>query len=147
MNKLNIFIAAPISGFSSKYKYLNYRNGVLKMIEALRKDCVVFSEIENFTKLDSYDEPGKSAIEDFNKILNSDVFILMHPSKMQTSALIELGYAIAHKKNIIIVSQKKFLPFLTLGLCDVIDNVKLVETSKISEEIINKVCLYVGNWQ
>ncbi len=146
MNKLNIFIAAPISGFSDENQYLKYRNGVLKMIEILRKEHVVFSEIENFEKLDSYDDPGKSALEDFNKISNSDVFILMHPSKMQTSALIELGYALAHKKNIIIVSRKKYLPFLTLGLCDVMENVKLIETIDVSDETINEVCVYVSKW-
>ncbi len=146
MNKLSIFIAAPISGFSNETQYLEYRNGVLKMIEVLRKEHVVFSEIENFAKLDSYEDPGKSALEDFNKISNSDVFILMHPTKMQTSALIELGYALAHKKNIIIVSQKKHLPFLTLGLCDVMDNVKIIETANVNDETINKVCICISKW-
>lgn len=146
MNKLNIFIASPISGFSDENQYLEYRNGVLKLIEILRKDHIVFSEIENFAKLDSYDDPGKSALEDFNKISNSDVFILMHPTKMQTSAFIELGYALAHKKNIIIVSQKRYLPFLTLGLCDVMDNVKLIETTNVSDETINKVRICISKW-
>ena len=116
------------------------------MIQELRKEHIIFSEIENFVKLDSYDDPKTSALKDFNMILKSDVFIWMHPNKMQTSAMIELGYALAHKKNIIIISQKDYLPFLALGLCDVIDNVKLIETSTINHDITNKVLSFLKNW-
>lgn len=145
MNKLNVFIATPISGFDDENDYVKYRNSVLEMIGELRKEYIVFSEIENFTKLDSYDDPGKSALEDFNMILKSDIFILLHPAKMQTSTMVELGYALAHKKNIIIISQKKHLPFLTLALCNVIDNVTLIETSDINNAITDKVVSLMKN--
>lgn len=146
MNKLNIFIATPISGFDDENEYLQYRNAVLKMIGELRKEYIVFSEIENFTKLDLYDEPKKSALKDFNMILKSDIFICMHPAKMQTSAMIELGYALAHKKNIIIISHKNNLPFLALGMCDMANNVKLIETSNIDNDTTNQLLSLIKKW-
>ena len=139
MNKLKIFVAAPISSFSDKDQYKCHRNGIIEMIKALRKDNTVFSEVERLSNLDSYDDPGASVLEDFDKISKSDIFILVHPVKMQTSTLIELGYALAHEKNIIIVSNEFCLPFLAQGLCSVNENVILIKSAEINDDTINKV--------
>ena len=98
MNKLKIFIATPISSFSNNKEYLNFRYIIMNLVSELRKDFCVYSEIEEFVKMNSFDEPAKAISKDFDNILISDFFILIHPSKMQTSTLIELGYAFAHKK-------------------------------------------------
>lgn len=117
MNNKKIFLAAPISGFAYENEYLEYRKKVLNLISFLRDNSFyVYSEIEGVTNKDSYDSPEISVKNDFNRINNSDIFLLLHPKKSQTSTLIELGYAYAKEKKIIIVGSTTVLPYLALGL-------------------------------
>lgn len=64
-----------------------------------------------------YASPEESAITDLNAIENATHFILFYPYKTSTSALIELGYALALRKKILIaVPDLKELPYLAQGL-------------------------------
>lgn len=99
MNRIKFFLAAPISGFNEELEYKKNRENLLELIRKLSIKFNVYSEILNIGTLASYDEPGKSAIKDFAEIDESDIFIIYHPANMQTSTLIELGYAVAKQKN------------------------------------------------
>ena len=145
MSKMKIFIDSPISGYSDNEHYICYKKGVLNLIKELRKDHIVYSETEKISDINSYDNPGKSALKDFCKIQESDVFILVHPAKMQTSTFIELGYDIAHNKRIVIVSEKNNLPFLTLGLCDIFNNVRIVPYMNLNDTTIRMGSLCINS--
>jgi nucleoside 2-deoxyribosyltransferase len=114
---MNIFLAAPISGFDNIKEYQQYRNGVILLIEKLRKYYCVYSELEQVDNIETYDSPEQSVKKDFQAIENSDVFLLLHPKRMQTSSFIELGFAYALNKKILIVSEQEDLPYMALGLC------------------------------
>ena len=140
MNQFRIFLAAPISGCANEAEYQSVKDSVLTLIRALRSEgYVVSSELEDISGNDSYDSPGSSVIKDFGQILMSDVFLWFHPRKMQTSALIELGYAYAHDKNIIMVSPMEALPYMALGLPEVKPNVHIVEAASIDEKTISQI--------
>lgn len=139
MNKVKIFLAAPISGFKNESEYRKNRENLLGLINKLSIKFCVYSEISNIGTLDSYDEPGESAIKDFNKISESDIFVLYHPMNMQTSTLIELGYAVAKEKKIIIVGEKDVLPYLALGLSKYSSSIKLLSASELNEDIFEQV--------
>jgi nucleoside 2-deoxyribosyltransferase len=113
---MKIFLAAPISGFNNINEYKDYRNRVILLIEELRKYFCVYSELEKVDNIETYDSPEQSVKKDFQAIEDSDVFLLLHPQKMQTSSFIELGYAYALNKKILIVSKKENLPYMALGL-------------------------------
>lgn len=141
MDKLfGIFISTPISGFSDKSEYYNYREIVLKLISKLRESYSVCSEVEQIAGLETYDSPGKSVTEDFESIRNNDVFLFLHPSKMQTSSLIELGYAIALDKKIVIVGRKEDLPYLAVGLESFSNKTVIIDISISSDKHFNQVC-------
>jgi nucleoside 2-deoxyribosyltransferase len=85
--------------------------------EKIRKSYSVYPKLENVNDVETYDSPEQSVKKDFKAIEDSDVFILLHPKKMQASSFIELGYAYALDKKILIVSEKENLPYIALGLC------------------------------
>jgi nucleoside 2-deoxyribosyltransferase len=114
---MKIFLAAPISGFDNIDEYKEYRNRVILLIKELRKLFCVCSELEKVDNIETYDSPEKSVKKDFQAIEDSDVFLLLHPHKMQTSSFIELGYAYALNKKILIIAEKEELPYMALGLC------------------------------
>lgn len=139
MNK-TIFLATPISGFPDNEGYLLYRAKVLKLISTLRENSInVYSEIEKIIETDSYDSPAQSVIDDFQKIIEADLFLMLHPLRLQTSTLIELGYAYALHKRIIIVGAKKTLPFLALGFPEVSNNATIIESLDINDSIAQAI--------
>ena len=114
-----IFIAAPISGFDDKNEYKKYKTMIINLARDLRNNGFsVCTELEKTSGLGAYDAPDKSVDEDFQSICANDLFLMIHPRKMQTSSLIELGYALGQRKKIIIVANKEELPFLAKGLID-----------------------------
>lgn len=140
MTKTSIFIAAPISGFEDQGEYAHYRKNVVKLISSLRNmHCEVYSELEKLTTASGYDSPEMSVKADFFRIQRSDIFLLLHPKRMQTSALIELGYACAYAKTIIIVGPNKALPFLACGLRAFHCSVYYVDTQLINGEVIHEI--------
>lgn len=131
-NKAGIFISTPISGFESEEEYLGYRKIVLSLIERLRSSFNVCSEIEQITGVNTYDSPSKSIQDDLYSIQNNDVFLFLHPFKTQSSSLIELGYAIALNKKIVIVGSRKDLPYLAIGIDSYSPSAIIVDVKELS---------------
>jgi hypothetical protein len=138
-----VFISTPISGFSTKKEYEEYRNTVLELISALRKECLICSEIEKVLGKSDYDTPAKSVEDDFRNIRDNDIFILLHPGRMQTSSLIEFGYACAYKKKIIMVASQKDLPYLAIGYAEYSVDAVIVETEKLSHKDFCRILLEI----
>lgn len=145
MNRKRIFLAAPISGFSNEEECNEYRDKILDLVQYLRENSfTVYSEVEKVTGKSDYDSPGTAVENDFKKICESDVFLLLHPRKIQTSSLIELGYAYAKKKRIVIVGPKTALPYLALGLPSVNSNILIIDASMSVVGIFEQI-LYAIN--
>ena len=135
-----VFISTPISGFSTQNDYLSYRRKVLKLIEFLRaNDYEVCSEVESISSEDKYDSPAKSVKDDFESIERNDFFILLHPARMQTSSLIELGYACAKNRKIIAVGKKNDFPYLVIGFADYNSNARIIETEDLDEAVFHRI--------
>lgn len=139
MSKLSIFLAAPMSGFKDELQYKKNRKNLIGFINKLNKKYVVYSEILHIQSMDSYDDPGQSAIKDFDEISRSDVFIMYHPMYMQSSTLIELGYAVAKQKKIILIAQPDMLPYLALGLSSYSSDICIVPSSELNGDVVNQV--------
>ena len=114
-----IFVSTPITGFGNMQDFLSFKECAVSVIDLLKSQgYIVYNEFEHIESENCFDSPSKSVDEDFMKIEKSDVFILIHPRRMQTSSLIELGYACALQKRIIIIGNFNDLPFLAKGLRD-----------------------------
>ena len=55
--------------------------------------------------------------------------MLLHPARMQTSSLVEFGYACAFNKKKLVVAKKLDLPFLIIGYAEDNDSARIVNTS------------------
>lgn len=139
MNKLKIFLATPISGFQSEDQYIQYRKSVLLLIASLGNNYEVYCELQKIIDIVSYDSPQDSLKKDFNAIEESDIFILLHPMRMQSSTLIELGYACALRKKLIIVGAQNDLPYLVNGLTEPDYDSIIINSSEIDDKIITEV--------
>ena len=124
--KPKIFIATPIAGFSDEKVYNNFRIKIKALTRKLDKNFSIISEILNISNVASYDSPSQSAAKDFQNIESSSIFVLIYPQRMPTSALVELGYALALKKRILIITTEQgILPYMLKELDKVYSNVQI----------------------
>lgn len=125
----NIFIATPIAGFLNKNDYKMYKKLIEEIVVEINRTNIfgnVYCEITNLDDIADYDSPAASAAKDFNNVLNSEYFILLYPQRVVSSALIELGYALAKEKKILIISSdKNALPYMALELDKIYHNVTI----------------------
>lgn len=148
MNKINnkIFIATPISGFSEITEYLNFRTFTMQLVAVLReKGYFVCTEVERIADPSDYSSPQKSIKEDFDNILSSDVFVFLHPKLMQTSSLIELGFACASNKKIVIVGNDDVLPYLVKDLPKSDIHAIKIDLIDHSREQVARICDAIDN--
>jgi len=121
-----VFIATPIAGFADKNEYNAFRSKIKALNRKISKKINVISEILKVSDVSGYDSPSLSASQDFANIEDSSYFILIYPQKIPTSALVELGYALALKRKILILStSQEILPYMLKELDKVYDNVKI----------------------
>lgn len=140
-----VFLSAPISSFEENTRYNEFREFILKLVVSLRHiGLEVYSEVELISSYDDFDSPTESVEVDFSMIRLSDIFLLVHPCKMQTSSLIELGYAYALNKKIIIIANKIDLPYMALGL----EGIKIIDVAEMDEsaltDIIDQTIEYIS---
>lgn len=117
---MKIFLSTPIAGFSSEVEYEEYRKQLMGLHEKLCKiygKDSIFAAFANTSTFSDYDSPEVSAQNDIEAIKNCDLFIIFYPGKIATSALVELGIAVAEQKYIILVSPKlSTFPYMVQGL-------------------------------
>lgn len=73
------------------------------------------------------------------EIDESSVFIIYHPQKIQSSTLIELGYAVAKEKIIIIISEYNNLPYMALGLPKYNEKINIINSLELNENAYIKI--------
>lgn len=141
-----VFIATPISGFSRIDEYQRFRTFVLQLVSTLREEgYFVCTEVERITDLNDYSSPQKSIKDDFDSILASDIFLFVHPKSMQTSSLIELGFACASNKKIVIVGNVDVLPYLAKNLPETDIHAIRIDFVDYSNEQNKRICDAVDN--
>ena len=137
----DLFVSAPMAAFDTDQEFKAARNATLDVVRGIKKHCRfkdVFyagNEIESRKDFESED---LSVVEDYDACYRSKYFILIYPRKIATSALIELGWAMAHMKPIIIFAKdREDLPFLVKNADSVFANLRIYEY-KTSADITDR---------
>lgn len=143
MEKKSLFIASPISVFESEEEFSKFHGWLQKLIDEIRADNFfenVFCAAEQVSSNNEIDDPVDSVIEDIAEIEKATSFLLIYPKKSPTSALIELGYALAKNKNIVIARHAESpLPFMATKLDRVYDTVKLLTYLETNSKSISEI--------
>lgn len=137
----DLFVSAPMAAFETEKEFQSSRNAVFDVVRGIKKTCKFNSvfyagnEIESQKEFESED---MSVVEDYDACCRSKYFMLIYPQKIATSALIELGWAMAHRKPTIIFTKTRIdLPFLARNADAVFSNIRIYEY-KTSADISNR---------
>ena len=146
----NIFIATPIAGFLNKNDYKMYKKLIEEIVVEINRTNIfgnVYCEITNLDDIADYDSPAASAAKDFNNVLNSEYFILLYPQRVVSSALIELVYALAKGKKILIISSdKNALPYMALELDKIYHNVTIKYSKFTFHNLFDYIKAFCCKW-
>jgi hypothetical protein len=93
-----IFLSTPISSFDSDEERKVYKILAEKFISSVKElfpAANVCTEILEHSTTEEFDNPESALVADFNAISSCTHFVLVYPRPLATSALMELGYAMA----------------------------------------------------
>jgi hypothetical protein len=137
----DLFVSAPMAAFETNQEFQSSRSAIVNMVRAMKKYCQfkdVFYGGQEIESKEDFESEDLSVVENYDALFRSRYFIFIYPKKIATSALIELGWAMAHKKPIIIFAKKRDeLPFLVKNADSVFANIRIYEY-KTSSEITNR---------
>ncbi len=146
----NLFVSTPISAFDDNDQYILFRNwltGLLCKIQSKSYFDQIFCVADLVKDQNSLDDPKKSLISDLAELDNSTCFLLIYPKPTATSALIELGYALAHKKNILLVHPESTdLPFMACQMHKVYENVTKLQVKGFNQVAIDEICKQINEY-
>jgi nucleoside 2-deoxyribosyltransferase len=113
---LDLFIAAPMSGYQSDAEYRRTRGLVMSLIAALkdaRPNARIYFAGTGIETSADFTGQKMAMQDDLAALQRSDVFILIYPEKVHSSVLVEAGYALALRiPTIVLVRRKADLPYL-----------------------------------
>jgi hypothetical protein len=116
MDGARIFIAAPMSGFSSEEDYIFHREKVLAIcenLEANRAISSVYFAGRRLSHASTFDDPKEAMRLDFMALKGCSLFVLYYPSPIRSSVLVEAGIAIGFQKSCFFACrQLSDLPYL-----------------------------------
>lgn len=128
--RYDVFISYPIAGAKNKTEKNETKDFIIQIEKKLKtwgyKE--VFNATTYFDKEHDNQPPAVASKIDLMAVQDSKNFILIYPTKVATSALVELGYALGGDKNILICTTNiKILPFLVRGFNEAFKNVRIIE--------------------
>lgn len=111
-----IFISSPMSSFANNQSYADHRRDIMQVVAALRRDCgfsKVYCASERFEFIDDFEAQNIAFDKDSRALRNSDRFLMIYPSSLASSVLVEAGMALAlHKPSVYWVATSAKLPFM-----------------------------------
>ena len=116
--------------------YKQVRETVLELKRSASQDFEgIYAPMENAEDAKKFTPGPIALVEDIRAIQRCEFYILYYPkAPYQSSVLVEVGYAIAAKKNILIFTKsRKDLPFLLRNADSRIGNLRIVDDEEWSQ--------------
>lgn len=132
---MKLFLATPISSLPDPEAFAAYRESVARLAAALQKEHTVFCELAGLEALGQYVSPRHSFQRDISALDACDALILHYPAPTPTSALIELGYAVAANKAVLLLTpDRSRLPYLVQELDEARERCRIIESADLGAE-------------
>lgn len=142
-----LFISTPISTFSQVelLQFENWCRGLETKLKDEFDGLGIYCAILGLMNSSDFDNPETSVRKDLEALSSCSGFVMLYPKKVASSVLIELGYAIALKKPILIITHaRNELPHLTKGLEISAERVKILEVKSIQNESLSHIVEFIS---
>lgn len=116
--RYDIFLSMPMASTVSPEKYEEARAFAISWKRTLteRHRLSVYFGGETIEKRPDFENHDEALSKSFGALMNSEAFVLVYPTRVVSSCLIELGMAMVRGIPVVVfVSDKRQLPFLMQG--------------------------------
>ena len=153
MSKPNsFFLSIPISSYPDGEDLEKFKEAVLCLLRRLRSSNnkpKIYCALEHIPLTGDFNDPTHGAKRDLAELDSARVMIIIYPKKTPTSALIELGYAIAKKKKVMCITpSREILPYMSQGFDLLYENFELLEADIFNMKTLDLIdsCLSRRGW-
>lgn len=119
-DRYGAYISTPMDGFGDDDILKIHREDILKLVDYLETNLGrrVFTAYRDIDRSSDFESEERAFVENFQRIKNSKVFILVLPDKVYSSVFIEVGIALALGKKCLLFlpENAQDVPFLLRGL-------------------------------
>lgn len=127
--KKNVFISSPMASIEDPTEYQKFQKDMKQIQNALKISCKVknvYYPGENIEGKERFEGKKKAINNNFHKLKECEYLLVVYPKALVTSVLVEIGYAIALSKKIIVfVKNKNDLPYILKEADKSINNLHL----------------------
>ena len=126
IKRKSVFLSSPMTSVESEDEYIELQKSIASLINELEKiGYEVFYGGVNVQHMSEVNQAARIPPENFRALKHAEYVILLHPKYLATSALIEVGYALALGKEIVIFAKEgERLPLVLSGLSVPLPNVR-----------------------
>ena len=132
-----IFVSVPVSSLSAEHNASQFGRRLSELLSSIRQgfpEAEIYCAAEEIMRTGKYSTPRDATKKDLEALEQAKLILFLYPIAVPTSALIELGYAIAqHKKIVCVTPSVKTLPFIAQSLHELLPNYHLVEADIFDE--------------
>lgn len=130
----SIFISTPMSAFNDELELEDNSTLIQKLYNTLEE--MGYNNIKcpalNINNSKKFNDRESAIVDDLRNLQKAEYFLCIYPIKLASSVLVEIGYALSKsKKCIIIVKDRKDLPFLLQEADKRVTNFKIYEINEI----------------
>jgi hypothetical protein len=126
----DVFIATPMAALETEEDYQRARLEVLKVCDAFRQHCglSVYCAVEQCPTMRAFQTSKVSIKKDLKAIRKSHYFVMLYPTKILSSILVEAGFALATRKcSLYIAAKREEMPFMLQDAESAFSDVSLIE--------------------
>lgn len=133
----SVFVSAPMSSFESKKSYKKLRKVAERVAEEFESHGYKSFFGGRGVRYRSEETSSiKFPSENFERLKHAECFVLLYPAALPSSALIELGYALALNKKIAVFAERGAdLPLVLKGLSVPLPNLHKHEVDRIADTV------------
>jgi len=139
----SLFLSIPISSFPDVEDMKKFKDAMFCLLRQLRSSnnkLKVYCALEHMPTNGIYNNPTHGTKSDLAELDSAKVIIFIYPKKTPTSALIELGYAIAKKKKIMCVTpSREMLPYMLQCFDSLYENFELLEADVFNTKTLDLI--------
>lgn len=136
VKKRSVFLSSPMASLNDD-EYEKFHTQMLLVQAAIKKECKsrqVFYPGQNIEKSERFEGKQKAIDKNFIKLKECEYLVVIYPEMLTSSVLVEVGYALALSKKIIIfVKNKEDLPYILQEADKSINNVNLYTYTEVED--------------
>ena len=141
VKRKSVFLSSPMASLEDD-EYEQFQDQMLRVQATIKKECKskeVFYPGQNIEKVERFEGKQKAINKNFARLKECEYLLVIYPEALTSSVLVEIGYAMALSKKIIVfVRDRNNLPYILQEADKSIGNINMYTYTDVSE-IIDKI--------